>query len=178
MADENVKLHDLAANATLAKERLFALGESGGQAGAGQRDYKNSLQNAKNVPASAPGMAPADSVARVADDMDKLDMSRLGGSNYGQPGKPMNFGAEAKREIASAQQNIRNIGNRTFYQRGGQWIDSQVTKTQETNAKRIKQFSDEYFELARQNGKAISQYLAFDEPVLLNLDNQAYLIEP
>jgi Ca-activated chloride channel family protein len=90
----------------------------------------------------------------------------------------MNFAPEAKKELESAGQNIRNIGNRTFYQRGGRWIDSQVTKSQEANPKRVKQFSDEYFELARQNGKTISQYLVFDEPVLLNLDNQAYLIEP
>ena len=102
----------------------------------------------------------------------------MGGSDYGGSGQAMNFAEDAKKELASASQNIRNVGNRTFYQRGGQWIDSQVTKTQETNAKRVKQFSDEYFELARQNGKTISQYLVFDEPVLLNLDNQAYLIEP
>ena len=27
-------------------------------------------------------------------------------------------------------------------------------------------------------GRTMSQYMAFDEPVLLNLDGQAYLIEP
>ena len=71
-----------------------------------------------------------------------------------------------------------NIGNRTFFRRNGQWVDSQVTKEQEANARRVKQFSDEYFELARTHGRRLSQYLVFDEPVLLNLDNQAYLIEP
>ena len=53
-----------------------------------------------------------------------------------------------------------------------------MTKEQESQARRIKQFSDEYFELARSHGRRLSQYLVFDEPVLLNLDNQAYLIEP
>ena len=43
---------------------------------------------------------------------------------------------------------------------------------------RVKQFSDEYFALARRHGRSLAQYLVFDEPVLLNLDRQAYLIEP
>ncbi len=53
-----------------------------------------------------------------------------------------------------------------------------MSSEQEANAKRIKQFSDEYFELARRYGRTLSQYMVFDEPVLLNLENQAYLIEP
>jgi len=49
MADENVKIHDFAANSTIARERLFALSESEGQAGAGQRAFKSGLQNANQV---------------------------------------------------------------------------------------------------------------------------------
>ncbi|MCC6124071.1 MAG: VWA domain-containing protein [Pirellulales bacterium] len=179
MADENVRIHDFAANSAIARERLLALSESGGQAGAGQRAYKGSLQQANQAPAGygygAAHSAPAE---KAADDLAGLDMSRMGGAMYGGRGQASNFAADAKKELASAAQNIRNVGNRTFYQRGGQWIDSQVTKAQEANPKRVKQFSDEYFELARRNGKAVAQYLVFDEPVLLNLDNQAYLIEP
>ena len=77
-----------------------------------------------------------------------------------------------------AQQNVRNVGNRTFYRRDGQWVDSTVTKEQEKSPTRVKQFSDEYFELARRHGRGLSQYLVFDEPVLVNLEGQAYLIEP
>jgi hypothetical protein len=53
-----------------------------------------------------------------------------------------------------------------------------VTKDQESDAVRLKQFSDEYFELARSHGRKMSQYMVFDEPVLLNLEGRAYLIEP
>ena len=74
--------------------------------------------------------------------------------------------------------SVRNLGNRTFYRRDGQWIDSRVSKEQQANAKHVKQFSDEYFTLAKRYGRTRSQYFAFDEPVLLNLDGQAYLIEP
>lgn len=53
-----------------------------------------------------------------------------------------------------------------------------MTKEQKANATRVKQFSDQYFALARRHGKRISQYMVFDEPVLINLDDRAYLIEP
>ena len=42
----------------------------------------------------------------------------------------------------------------------------------------MKQFSNEYFQLARKHANDVAQYLVFDEPVVLNLDGQAYLIEP
>ena len=73
---------------------------------------------------------------------------------------------------------MRNIGNRTFFRRQGQWVDSRLSQEQQARAKKLKQFSDEYFALARRYGRTMSQYLVFDEPVLLNLDGQAYLIEP
>ena len=41
-------------------------------------------------------------------------------------------------EAKAAQQNVRNVGSRTFFRRDGQWVDSQVTKTQEAKAQRIK----------------------------------------
>jgi Ca-activated chloride channel homolog len=178
MADENVSIHALTQNSATAGERLYSLRAAEGQAGAGQRDYKGKLQNAMQAPGyGAPAAMPADAMRATAD-VAGLSMGGMGSSRYGGRGQAMNFAPEAKKELESATQNIRNVGNRTFYQRGGRWIDSQVTKTQEQNPKRVKQFSDEYFQLARQNGKTISQYLVFDEPVLLNLDNQAYLIEP
>ena len=51
-------------------------------------------------------------------------------------------------------------------------------KKQEAGAHRVKQFSDEYFDLARKHGRQLTQYLVFDEPVLVRVDDQAYLVEP
>jgi hypothetical protein len=93
-------------------------------------------------------------------------------------GGGFDFGGQVGDEAKAAQQNVRDIGGRTFYRRSGQWVDSRLTEKQQQNAKRIKQFSDEYFALARQYGRTMSQYLALDEPVLVELDHQAYLIEP
>ena len=94
-----------------------------------------------------------------------------------QPALPAQL-ADAEKESAQIEQNMRQIANRTFYRRNNQWIDSTVNKNQEKKAQRVKQFSDQYFALARQHGRTLSQYMVFDEPVMVNLAGQAYLIEP
>jgi len=158
MADENTDIRAFAFNAGRAGGRLQALGESSGAGGVAQRAMKGSFQKADQAPASA------------ATPMNGFDHDAARGS--------MGFAADARREAKSAEQNMRNIGNRTFFLRNGQWVDSQVTKLQEANVRRIKQFSNEYFDLAQTQGRRLAQYMVFDEPVLLTLDNQAYLIEP
>ena len=108
--------------------------------------------------AAAPVSAPADEAARAVSEL--------------------SYGGEIQGEAGKAQASVRNIGNRTFYRRQNQWIDSTVTSTQQQNARKIKQFSKDYFELANRFGRSLSQYLIMDEAVILNLGGQAYLIEP
>ncbi|WP_339910276.1 hypothetical protein [Symmachiella dynata] len=40
------------------------------------------------------------------------------------------------------------------------------------------QFSTEYFDLAATHGKELGKYLAFREPVLINLRGKTYRIDP
>ncbi|MFZ5829012.1 MAG: VIT domain-containing protein [Planctomycetota bacterium] len=168
MADDGVDIRDMASNAGRASERLSALHLAEGAAGVAQRSYKSSLQFGAR--ASASGPAPAfDRFS--ADAANAAPATRAAGGGFG-------FAEEAKREAELAQQNVQNVGNRTFYRRDNQWVDSRVTKEQEQNARRVKQFSDDYFELARAHGRTLAQYLVFDEPVLLNIGNEAFLIEP
>ena len=58
------------------------------------------------------------------------------------------------------------------------WQDSTVTADQAKSAIRIAQFSQEYFDLAASHGGKMAQYLAFNEPVLVNLGSQTYRIDP
>lgn len=74
-------------------------------------------------------------------------------------------------------ETIRNVGTKTFYCRDGQWRDS-LAKVEPKDAIRLVQFSPEYFKLAETHGRTVSQYLVFDEPVLLQLADKCYLIEP
>ena len=50
--------------------------------------------------------------------------------------------------------------------------------TARLDAVRVKQFSDEYFRLAKHHGKEFTQYVVFDEPVIVNVADRTYLIEP
>jgi len=184
LADENTSLRDLASNRRRADRRLLALDQASGAAGFYQRSMKSSMQRANLA-------APAANAHAAGPGMGMGGRGAAGGFGYalgaparmaGQPAPssvvlPQEL-AEAEGELGAAVQTVRNIGNRAFYRRDGRWVDSTVTEEQEKTPIRIKQFSDEYFELARQHGRDLSQYMVFDEPVLVNLEEQAYLIEP
>ncbi len=187
LADENTPLRDVAAHVQRADTRLLAMDRASGAGAFYQRSFKGGLQRARQAtPSGIPAYAPAESEAGPAG---------MGGFGYalraaGQPAAAQSFGgrqapapdlaelAEADEEIAQSVQTVRNIGNRAFYYRQGQWVDSLVTEEQQKDPVRIKQFSDEYFDLAERHGRDFTQYLVFDEPVLVNLEDRAYLIEP
>ena len=49
---------------------------------------------------------------------------------------------------------------------------------EDAKARLIRQFSDEFFKLARSQSAELNQYLTFTEPVTLNLAGTVYRIEP
>ncbi len=73
---------------------------------------------------------------------------------------------------------VRNVGQKAFFYKENRWRDSTVTEEQEKNPTRITQFSKEYFDLAASNGGELAKYVAFDEPVLVNLNGITYQIDP
>jgi len=73
---------------------------------------------------------------------------------------------------------VRTVGEKTFFFKEQRWQDSAVTPEQAKNARRLKQFSDEYFELASAHGGQMAKYLAFEEPLLVNLAGETYQIDP
>ncbi len=171
LADENTNIRDLATNFREARTRLSALDEAEGASGVYQRAAKGGLQRAGGYGggitdraklSSAPASGPAVAGQPIA-----------GGGSRGAA-----LPADAKSYTDAYGTNVRNFAQKTFYRRADRWVDSVVTEEQEKNAKHVAQFSDEYFELANRHGKALSQYLVFDEPVLIALDGESYLIEP
>ena len=77
-----------------------------------------------------------------------------------------------------ATANVQQIGEKAFFKKDRVWQDSTVTAEQARNAIRIVQFSREYFDLAASNGGKMAQYMAFSEPVLVNLGGRTYQIAP
>jgi Ca-activated chloride channel family protein len=69
---------------------------------------------------------------------------------------------------------VRTVGGKTFFYRGGQWVDSTVSAEEEQRPVKIRRYSREYFDLAGRYGRSAAQYLAIDEPVLIKLDNTVY----
>jgi len=189
MADENTSIHDLAAATRRTDDRLEALSEASGAGGFLQRAMKGHMKAAARAPAPAEPAIAADMPAaqlrpRGGPGAGPANGAAFGGqagrgqATHGWRQSGLAFGEKAEEEARLARQTVRKLGSRTFYHRGERWIDSLVTKELEKNVTRIKQFSDEYFELARRHGKKLSQYMVFDEPVLLKLEDRAYLIEP
>ena len=170
LADENTNVRDLAAVRREAEVRLGTLAETDGASGVTQRAAKAGLQRAGGADLYGRGAAPASSSYGGG-----FGGGGFGGRAANGPAQPRDAVASAEAEAKSA---VRNVAQKTFYRRDNRWIDSVVTEELEKKAKRVEQFSDEYFALAERHGKALSQYLVFDEPVLIALDGEALLIEP
>jgi len=156
LADETVNFRDTDGNATTTRGNLEMLEETSGRAAFAQRKFKATLQKQEQL-------------FGVQLNGAQFDVSRLN-----RAGKVL----EGVDEMPSAPNTLRNIGGKSFYRRQGQWIDAAVDDEQQRTAIAIVQFSDEYFALAAKHGGKLSQYLVFDEPVIVELHGQAYRVDP
>jgi len=87
-------------------------------------------------------------------------------------------GASALKRLADggdvAFGNVQNIGGKTFFLRKDRWIDSTANEKQQQQARKIKRYSKEYFNLASRHGRDAAKYLALEGDVTVVLDGQAY----
>jgi len=150
LADERTELAARESNRKRAMESArLGLETTDGVSGFVQRRFKGQLQSAAQAPSSR---------------MTFNDAAEAGNANAD----------ELRREVST----VRQLGQKTFFRRDNRWRDSTVTPEQEKKAVRIEQFSREYFDLAAKHGGTLSKYLAFEEPLLVNLAGTTYLIEP
>ena len=80
-------------------------------------------------------------------------------------------------KFSAAESNLRQVGQKSFFRKNNQSQDSTVSDEQAKKATRVRQFSREYFDLAAKHA-ALAKYIAFDEPVLVNLGDTTYQIDP
>lgn len=83
-------------------------------------------------------------------------------------------GAAAENMDRLAEENVRQIGARTFYNRAGVWIDSQVKD--EAKPIVVKTFSPEYFELMK-NDTTLGAVLALGGKIVVMVKDKQYQIE-
>jgi Ca-activated chloride channel family protein len=185
LADENApvrQLADLSLHYDFAGRAVDRLEATDGVAGVSQRAAKNEFKLAEQAaPAAA---APA--FGGYARD------KRLGGLAAGGASGPAGLSrmraANSYREIDSDKEvvaeSIQNAGGETLYKRGKVWVANNAKNVDpEKDAakiKRVKRFSDEYFELVKANTPDENAVLASQqegEELLVVLRGQAYQIE-
>ncbi|MDO4569646.1 MAG: VIT domain-containing protein [Planctomycetia bacterium] len=189
LADENTKLN-AASNVETARGQVESLNVVQGRVGVAQRSLKGGFRNAQNVVQaqqaqqtfdadnSRAGVAAAPPM--LAAPMRQNARGPRGGampqmSQQAIVGSPQ-VDAEPVSQVAG--QNVRTINNRAFFFKNGQWVDSTLTESQQSAAPvEVTTFSQEYFDLIAKYGEEIAPYLAFDEPVLLNVNQKAVLIQ-
>ena len=207
LADERVPLHAAMQNARQAGENLVALrsvsggfgvaqremkqsymqaekANQGGHAGTGtmmgksaqlMRSYGNMMgggmaQNGQNQNLVSAAAAPAARYARRG-----VTPAQQAAPVLGAPGE---FLIEQQGEAQNVQAKLRQVGSKTFYFKENRWIDSTVKPDEDAKAKLIRQFSDDFFNLARSQSADLNQYLTFTEPVTIKLAGTVYRIDP
>ena len=165
LADETSDVRDVAENRVRALDESEALGESSGKYGFDQRGGKAGASDRhRRSPAPSPAAAPMPAAQGGGRWRGRRRTSSAATSATTTP----------KRTNKRSPHNCRQIGRKTFFQRGDRLVDSTVTDERGKAAKKIERYSREYFDLIERYGKHVAQYLALDEPVVINLGGETY----
>jgi Ca-activated chloride channel family protein len=176
-ADDQRDFRDLTRGRSLAEDRMGTLGEASGERAFNQRLAKSDMQAAGG----------ADAIGGIGFGGGGQLSSGLARGGHGAAGPAANAPAsgggffdgnvtyyDAATDEAKSATNIRQIGRKTFFQRGERLVDSTVSAEEEKAARKIERFSREYFDLADRYGEHVNQYLALEETVVIKLDGTTY----
>ncbi|MFO0953941.1 MAG: VIT domain-containing protein [Isosphaeraceae bacterium] len=205
LADERVQLHAWAENGARTRENLRELEVLSGSSGVDQRGMKQNLKFADRAaaPGGMTGMGMGGRMSGMGGGMGGMVggpatgpaapvMPGMGGrfamqprpaaarakANQTQPSAPVPVAAAEAAKADAPRETLRSVGTRTFFRKGNRWVESTLKPEDEAKAVVVKQFSDAYFKLAREQKAEMNQYLTFNEPVAVRLDGKVYLIEP
>lgn len=144
----------------VARTNVQALEEAEGAAGFRQRQIKQQLNQA-----AAPQQAPQGVAVGGA--------TRGGGVGGGGGGAQGAFAYDLEGEARTVQ-TVRQVDNKTFFRRDGQWVQSGIEPEEVEQAEVVERFSDRYFELAAEarDGRALAQ----DGEVVLRIAGRVYKI--
>lgn len=161
----------------LAEDRFGRLDETSGVSGVAQRDFSNRLRGQGGVggggfaaPTSGPGgergASPSSAVADAVRAFGAVELSDI------------------DKDSSSTVATIRAVGNLTFYQSGDTWVASDCRDINPNalpdSVKRVARYSDEYFELTKDNNE--DENVAFSrlgegEKLLIRLRGTVVLVE-
>lgn len=169
LADENsARPTDLAGNVRRGGEAAEeSLAQTEGRFAFSQRYNKSKFKSAPQAdPQSLGGFGGGrleDGLSRT--DRDQLQSSLAAGNVYWY---------NAKDDRGAVARNILKRGRKTFFRQGDRWVDSSVDEEKQKSTNKIKRYSREYFDLVAQHGQHVNQYLAIEDPVMVELDGKVY----
>ncbi|MCX5660660.1 MAG: VIT domain-containing protein [Planctomycetota bacterium] len=161
---------------------------SGAEAVAGAR-MTGRMKGANNAPMSSAAadtlsdyaMADSEHAAKKSETSGGSSVGRLGrgggkvvhgGTDTDAPATPTAAPATQPAQ-GWAQQQVRVVNNRAFYQNGPQWVDSQVQANAKATRIAMKFGSAEYFELVKKHPEAAA-WFSVDSNLQLVLDDKIY----
>jgi Ca-activated chloride channel family protein len=160
LADEETNLRDASKNLSTVTQNLGELSKAEGREGVAQRAMKGALQRAGDLSLRSNPMGAAPGEAAGA----------MGGRSVSSPAQAY---VDSKDKVVAVD-SLKQVGRKTFYRRADRWVDSTLTEEQEKNVVHVERFSRAFFDLVAKHGKDVGQYLAIDEPVVIEIDGQAY----
>ena len=169
LADEtSAQVGDLAGNVRRSGEVAEeALAEVEGRFAFSQRAAKSNLKAAPQADSFAAGgfggRADLDSLPAV--DRQLLRQAAVEGNAIWY---------DAKNARGAVAANILQRGRKTFFRQQGRWVDSSVLANSPQETNKIERYSRAYFDLVSRHGQHVNQYLAIDEPVVIELDGTVY----
>jgi Ca-activated chloride channel homolog len=153
LADETSDVRAVPLNISRAMSESDALSDVSGASGVNQRVAKGMFQKAAQAPSAL-----------------SAGQGKGGGGYFG--GNVRYYDTNKNEQVAVDR--IRQLGRKTFFQRGDRWVDSTVSEKEEKSAQKIERYSPEYFGLMERYGRHVAQYLALDEPIVIKLGGQTY----
>jgi Ca-activated chloride channel family protein len=168
-------------------EELKRLGEESGQLGFQQRaGNRKSIEAANLSDALAAqssslqrGLAARSAAGRPPGGPAGGTAGGLGGlAPPGPPGAPPPADSAVPNGTSKAPSlPILQSGDRAFFQKDGQWVDSQLLDQLPKEWTSIARFSEPYFQLLMRHQDALEGVLEVELPVLVQLDGKVYRIE-
>ncbi|MDR1484898.1 MAG: VWA domain-containing protein [Planctomycetaceae bacterium] len=194
LADENVVLTDKSSNVERAHSNTRSLNVVTGGYGVEQRQGKMDFQNALSLDTFA--LKNSGNMKKIAEEGKQLRAGGYGGGQMASrpmPAVPQSSGSASGMPATSApnavsvdvpkaapESLVQNVNNRAFFQKAGIWVDSTLTESQmkPENIITVKQFSSEYFTLIAKYKTELAPYLTLGGSQIVNVNGQAYKIEP
>jgi Ca-activated chloride channel homolog len=105
---------------------------------------------------------------------------RAGKAEFQQMAQATPAGVQSYLDARGRRQQVDNcqvVANEALFRRDGRWVDPAVTAEEMEQAEVVTQFSERYFELARENAP-LRSFLAMSDGAIVKVGQQVYRIEP